>query len=138
MNNMTAVTTDLLISELIHWVNNSRGNTTVERIVLEHGAPFRGVDRPRGIRLGPIKNCYRNSYLAASRNGMLYVEGFAMVEDRPPFHHAWISPEGITAIDPTLRRPPSRVRFFGIPFSIGLATRELVETDQTLPLIGTW
>jgi hypothetical protein len=138
MNNLTTVSTDLLISELTRWANNSRGNTTVEQIVLEHGAPFTGVDRPRGMRLGPIKNCYRNSYKGATSNDMLYVEGFAMVDDRPPFHHAWISPDGITAIDLTLRRPPSRVRFFGIPFSIGLATRELVETGRTLPLIGTW
>ena len=42
-------------------------------------------------------------------------------DNRPPFHHAWISPDGVQAIDLTLRHPPSSILFVGIPFSIGLA-----------------
>lgn len=135
----TATTTTPLIKALNRRVNVPCGDSTLEQIVLKHGTSFKGIDRPKGMRLGPSKDCYRNSYHAAGRHeGMLYVEGFAMVRDHFPFQHAWISPDGTHAIDLTIRYPPSEIQFFGIAFSIGKATTELVETDATLPLFCLW
>lgn len=139
MNKACVAASEILKKELTRRVNNEHGDSTIERIVLEHGTRFAGIDRPKGMRLGPIKNCYRNSYHAAGRHqGMLYVEGFAMVRKTLLIQHAWISPDGIHAIDLTLRHTSSDIEFYGIPFSIGLATTELVETDATLPLFCLW
>jgi hypothetical protein len=126
---------DPLMRELGRRVKTSHGDTTVEQIVLKYGVPFKGIDRPAGMRLGPKKNCFRNSYYAASkRDGLLYVEGFAMVKGGWLFHHAWVSADGVHAVDVTLRYAPSSIHLVGIPFPIGLATEEIVESGGLLPL----
>jgi hypothetical protein len=33
----------------------------VEEAVLEHGRPFIGIKRPKGYRLGPVRDCYVNA-----------------------------------------------------------------------------
>lgn len=126
-----------LAAELARRADSGHGDSTVERLVLQYGVSFKGIVRPKGMRLGPIKNCFRNSYHAAGKHdGMLYVEGFAMPKGYPPIEHAWISPDGIHAIDLTLRHPATDIEFLGIPFSIGLATSELFARGATLPLLS--
>src|ERR1017187_1728247 len=79
------------------------GNIRVEEAVLNHGRPFIGVERPTGYRLRKIKKCFANAgYLAYNSLG-LYVEGFVSPPGQPPLHHAWVTLDGVHAIETTLR-----------------------------------
>jgi hypothetical protein len=86
--------------------------------VIEYGRSFVGVKRPSEYRLGPIKNCYANAGNLAVDDEGIYVEGFAMSPGTGlPFHHAWLTTDGVNAIDVTLRSPAQDCSYFGIAFS---------------------
>ncbi len=53
-----------------------------------------------------------------------YVEGFAASDDMPPFHHAWLTLDGETAIDVTLRDTKAYF-FFGIEFPTAFLSKWL-------------
>jgi hypothetical protein len=93
------------------------GNVTVEEAVLKHGRPFIAIGRPTGYRLGRVKQCYANAGKAACAEKGIYVEGFAM-DSKRFFPHAWITLDGIHAIDLTLRDPVNNFFYFGIPFCV--------------------
>ncbi|MFQ3451795.1 hypothetical protein PMN64_00500 [Bradyrhizobium sp. UFLA01-814] len=139
MKNAPVATKGLLLKELSRRAYSKHGDNTIERIVLEHGVPFTGIDRPKGMRLRKAQYCFRNSFYAASEQpGMLYVEGFAAVANSVVVHHGWISPDGVHAIDVTLRYPPESIEFFGVAFTVGTATSELLQTNQLMPLFNSW
>jgi hypothetical protein len=74
---------------LLSHVKHSRGNTIVERFVLEYGRVFVGIKRPKEYRLGPIKKCFVNAGKLACYDRGIYVEGFAMSPGTGlPFQHA--------------------------------------------------
>jgi hypothetical protein len=126
------------ISTFLRWSVESfpSGNTRVEEIVLRHGRRFEPSSKPKGMRLGPKKKCFSNSYHVASKFDYLYVEGFALNEATGgPFHHAWISDDGVRAFDVTLRRPLVGLHYFGIAFPLSVATCEMVRSDLRLPLL---
>lgn len=94
------------------------GNVRVEEAVLNHGRPFIGVERPTGYPLRKRKQCFANAgYLAYNSLG-LYVEGFVSSPGQPPVHHAWVTLDGVNAIDVTLREPPTDCLYFGVPFPL--------------------
>jgi hypothetical protein len=99
------------------------GNVKVEEAVLEHGRPFIGIKRPKGYRLGPVRDCCVNAGDLALRGPGIYVEGFAMTKFNYLIQHAWITLDGVQAIDVTLREHPSDVLYFGIPFSLEVLLR---------------
>jgi hypothetical protein len=103
--------------ELSRRVTAHFGNIKVEKAVLEHGRPFTWVGRPKGYRQCAIKNCFANAGILASSERGIYVEGFAMKPGNVLFHHAWITLDGVHAIDVTLRACTPDVVYFGIPFS---------------------
>lgn len=99
-------------------VRKSRGNTVVERFVLEYGRAFIGIERPSEFPLGKIKNCYVNAGDLAGDDQGIYVEGFAMSPGTGlPFQHAWLTTDGVSAIDVTLQSPAQNCWYFGIAFS---------------------
>ena len=94
-----------------------------EKLVLEFGAPYVGIKRPRGFRLGPKKHCFGNAAEAlisaddeCSRS-VTYVEGYAMCPNLPPFQHAWLALDDRDAVELTIRRAPREMAFFGVSFS---------------------
>jgi hypothetical protein len=95
-----------------------KGNVKVEEAVLKNGRPFVGIKRPSGYPLLTIKQCFTNSARLAYRERGTYVEGFVSVAGELPIHHAWVTLDGIHAIDVTLRGPASDCQYFGIPFSL--------------------
>ena len=104
--------------ELRSVVRDSRGNTVVEQYVIEYGRSFVGIKRPREYRLGPIKNCFANAGNLAVDDEGIYVEGYAMSPGTGlPFQHAWLTTDGISAIDVTLRSPAQDCWYFGVAFS---------------------
>jgi hypothetical protein len=99
------------------------GNVKVEEAVLEHGRPFIGIERPKGYRRRAAKQCFVNAGDLAYRGRGVYVEGFAMLDNNFPFHHAWITRDGVQAIDVTLTDPGPGVSYLGIPFSLEVLER---------------
>lgn len=91
--------------------------TETELAVLANGHPFVPTVRPKGFDLGKPKDCFVNAgdYAISDPKFGTYVEGFAASDDMPPFHHAWLTLDGETAIDVTLR-DATGFSFFGIEF----------------------
>ena len=104
---------------LLSLVSTSGGNTIVESTVLEHGRPFIGMKRPKNYRPRAIKECFSNAGNLACEERGVYVEGFVIVPNLGGLtHHAWITIDGIYAIDVTLRSHIPDCLYFGIPFSL--------------------
>jgi hypothetical protein len=109
-------------------------NLKVEEVVLKYGRPFTAVDRPKGFRLGAKKECFLNSYYAADKGQGFYVEGYGLYEDWL-FQHAWITLDGLHAVDVTLRGSVSGYHFFGIPIPLVILRAEAVAREGRLPLL---
>jgi hypothetical protein len=89
------------------------------RAVVMHGHPYVAAPRPKGFRRQwARRQCFRNAGSLALRNLGTYVEGFAARPDQPPFHHAWITVDGQTAIDPTIPDAEVVGSYFGIAFPV--------------------
>jgi hypothetical protein len=93
-----------------------------------HG--FIPIKRPKGYRQRKAKACFANcSDLALDGRGK-YCEGFAvgLADDGGPFifavHHAWVTLDGIHAIDPTLKHPG--VFYFGIEYEVGAVAKKIL------------
>jgi hypothetical protein len=130
-----------VVSKMRRQIQQDFGNLTIERLVLKYGRSFKGIERPKDYELGRKKQCYTNSFnLADAGHGDshrgFYVEGFALRGDHL-FQHAWVTPDGLHAIDVTLREPASENYFFGIPFSHKLLFAEACSRDNRacLPLL---
>jgi hypothetical protein len=74
---------------------------TMERFVLKHGVEGRA--RKPGRRKGKLKECFKNSTVAAFKGGLRYVEGYALKPGLIPVHHAWNLDEEGRVIDLTWR-----------------------------------
>ena len=67
-----------------------------------------------------------------------YVEGFALYPDgRGPVHHAWLTLDGIHAVDVTWRMGPAGCDYFGITFTNGVLERFTSRTRSWGPLLGS-
>ena len=107
----------------------------VEPAVLKYGRAFIGINRPKGYRQRAAKNCYLNSFYLADAERGVYVDGFSLLPDQGLlFRHAWITLDGIHAVDVTLRHPAPECHFFGIPFSLEILSAEVVARQGLLPL----
>jgi hypothetical protein len=101
--------------------------TDAERVVLELGKEYRPILRRGIFRLRANKQCFYNAGEYAGRGPEYgnYVEGYAAYVDQPLFHHAWLSLDGETAIDVTLRDPKKYV-YFGIEIPTYLVSKLLL------------
>src|SRR5262245_34286586 len=98
----------------------SKVRLTVEETVLKYGRGYIGIERPKGFRHQRArKQCFRNAAEAALRGRGQYVEGYTLNRTdhlHMIFQHAWITLDGVHAIDQTLPDAPAH-DYFGIPFS---------------------
>jgi hypothetical protein len=125
--------TNNLLSELQRDVEMSRGNTSVEKLVLKYGRSFNPVTRPKGIRQRAAKACFKNSLLVADAGRAFYVEGFAMKTSlgrRSTFRHAWSTRDGINAFDTTLK-DNSDCLYLGVAIPTKLVWEKWFKTDGT-------
>lgn len=84
------------------------------RGVAEHGHKFIGIERPKGHgHQMALKMCFRNAARLAMDGRGTYVEGYALVPGGLPFDHAWITLDGLHAVDQTLTNA-SAYDYFGI------------------------
>jgi hypothetical protein len=93
--------------------------------LLEHGEEMGpNIKRPKGFRLGPMKQCYMNSTKKAmelyyrGEQEWFYCEGYVVSGKLPiPIAHAWLANRKGEVIDLTLRNyEPGELSYFGIPF----------------------
>jgi len=101
--------------------------------VLDHGRPFVGVGRPKGFRKRADRQCFYNAWSSAIRGGGEYVEGYALPNNDwgTPVHHAWITLDGVHAIDQTWRVPGQA--YIGIQFPRKIASRYCIEGRYCKP-----
>ena len=101
---------------LLRW--KDKHVSEAELAVLEFGRIFTPINRPKGFRLRKAKQCFANAGDYATRDDPKlgnYVEGFTASKSQTPFHHAWLTLDGETAIDVTLP-DASDYTYFGIEF----------------------
>jgi hypothetical protein len=78
------------------------------RLLLDHGTEGRGAPKPRGVKYGKKRECFRNAlHLAMARPDLTYVEGIACWHI--PTAHAWCVDAKGRVIDPTWRVPKADV-----------------------------
>lgn len=94
--------------------------------LLDQGRLFVPVKRPRGVRLGTKRMCYRNALMRAEAHGLGYAEGYALGIACIPVHHAWCVDADGNAIEVTWPEPGSA--YFGVQFNI--EDVELTTTKQ--------
>src|SRR4051794_40728183 len=61
----------------------------IEDFVLRHGIAYEPRPLPPSIRRGPMKGCFRNAYRLSKREGLTYVEGYALDRSGMITLHAW-------------------------------------------------
>lgn len=89
------------------------GHSCLEEFVLKNGREFTYQPRPKHIKLGTIRQCYKNAARLAMRNrDLTYVEGYAFGVF--PVLHAWcVTKEGIV-IENTWKEDMC-VSYYGVP-----------------------
>ncbi|WLA83223.1 hypothetical protein [Bradyrhizobium elkanii] len=118
-------------------IRHSIGNVRLPTIVQKHGRAFRPQARPKGFRLRAQQQCFLNSFHLADAERGIYVEGFAMVNGQH-FHHAWVTLDGVHAVDVTLRSP-EEAQFFGIAFSLPTLRKQICGVRKgKLPMLDPY
>jgi len=93
-------------------MNKLHGYYSMEDFVYKNGQSFKARKLPKNIKLGTMKECYRNAALLAIDNAKYYyVEGYAL--GVIPVMHAWCIDKNKCVIDPTW---PDGKEYFGVVF----------------------
>jgi hypothetical protein len=97
----------------------------LDRFVLRNGKAF--APGKRIGRKGKAKECYSNATEFVLRHhDAIYVEGFVINKRLPiEIHHAWVTFDGKTAMDPTL--DAERHEYFGVEFDTNTLRKEIVK-----------
>lgn len=108
------------------------------QFILRHGRAFEPDLLTFKGWTGEPKNCFGNAAMVVLTKDptLTYVEGYA--DAIIPFHHAWLTRDDGTIIDPTLRledREGENPRaYFGVPFDSDFVRRFILRT-QTFGLL---
>jgi hypothetical protein len=97
------------------------GNPSIEMLeaLRQRGKEYVAIPRPKGFRhQKEMKECFYNAYTTAmKRREARYVEGLAFAPNGTWLPHAWLTTDGIHAIDQTWNYQEG-IRYFGIQFPI--------------------
>ena len=108
---------------------------SVEDFLLAHGRQWPARPKPRGVKYGRIKECFRNAFILAEAHegeGWTYVEGYA--GRAIPVHHAWAVDAAGNVVDNTFRPSkflPDADDYFGVAFTLDYVRRFTLRS-------GTW
>jgi hypothetical protein len=111
------------------------------KLLIGGGHEFIPVRRPKGYRKRKDKECFGNAVdLALDERGK-YVEGFAMTDLGLAVHHAWVTLDGVHAIETTWHEPG--LFYFGIEYDNKAVARRVLakpfdgyaQLDPAEPLI---
>jgi hypothetical protein len=96
----------------------------LDRFVLRNGKAF--TPGKRIGRKGKAKNCYGNATKVVLRDpDATYVEGFVVNKELPiEIHHAWVTYDGKTVMDPTL--DAENYEYFGVEFDTSTLRKEMI------------
>jgi hypothetical protein len=132
------MTSTTIIADLEHMFRACGGkDRPALRAVLDHGCPYVGEKRPKGYRKRKAGCCFRNAAKLAIRGRGTYVEGFASFLDDTPIHHAWVTLDGVHAIDATWTwHDPADCRYFGIAFPPLILARHCISQRYFVPLLS--
>ena len=101
---------------------------STEGIVLKHGKFYTPQPLPKGYKRAKSKECFKNAYELSQREGLTYVEGYAVPDFIDlPIHHAWVVDKAGNVIDNTWKTPGSV--YFGISFDNEFVMSVIVETE---------
>ncbi len=124
------------LPSLLQWFADTIGRSNPDvrnayALVLEFGRSFTPQPKPKGIKWGRRKRCYKNAYdLMKEHPALTYCEGFVLLEKVSlPIAHAWCSDQAGGVVDNTVRA--STIAYFGIPFDRSWATR-MIESGTGL------
>jgi hypothetical protein len=92
------------------------------REVVDHGQSYVGRSRPKGYRKWAKKRCFYNAARLARDDRGVYVEGYASHRDGRVHHHAWVTLDGVHAIDVTWNNPAD-CHYLGIAFPKEIVSR---------------
>jgi hypothetical protein len=101
--------------------------------VIDHGRPYVGIGRPKCYRKRADKACFFNAADLAMQDRGTYVEGYASFGGGFPIYHAWITLDGVHAIDPTWRCPADR--YVGVAFPAEIVARHGLDGRYWKPLM---
>lgn len=74
--------------------------------IVENGHAYRGTPLPAGVKRWPVGSCIPGAQDFEDRGVGRFVSGFVLRPGtRTPIHHAWVTPDGNRALDPTLPDP---------------------------------
>jgi hypothetical protein len=128
-------TSDIIsvLKQELRWFkdNNRQPMPYAVQAVIDHGRPYIGISRPKGYRhQRRVKECFWNAARLAIGERGTYVEGFGTHDDdvRGPIHHAWITLDGVHAIDPTWNIPANKIAgmsYVGIAFPTEIVARHM-------------
>jgi hypothetical protein len=106
------------------------GRNSTYRLVQISETSSLGAERPKAWRQRAPKQCFRNASNLAFDKKCLYVEGFALARvDGLMIHHAWVTIDGVHALDPTWA-DATVCAYFGIAFRAELVGRALNSCRQ--------
>lgn len=101
-----------------------------EEFVLEHGKRYEVMNKPKWVKKGIIKECFKNSFDAVLINPteLTYCEGYAT--GVIPVHHAWLVYKD-KVIDPTWHGRNiinKNTEYFGVEFNWNYVRKVALET----------
>jgi hypothetical protein len=106
--------------------------------VVDHGRQYVGISRPKGYRKRKDKQCFWNAADLALTDRGTYVEGYAnLPAGGGPMHHAWVTLDGVHAIDPTWR-DPTNCHYVGIAFPKEIVARYGISEGYFVPLLSDY
>lgn len=104
--------------------------------VLEEGKLYEAAPLPEEFTKHDNRECFGNAFdLASTHDDLTYVEGYAL--RLIPIMHAWVTRDGVTAIDPTWDNP-EECQYFGVEFPIGLVAASALRNNRYGSVIDDW
>jgi len=119
-----------MIEDIIHErmeIFNKVGHPDLTgRFILKHGIEMPAVQWTG--KYGKPKQCFQNAFNAFMKDrNLTYVEGYCTAKNFAfPFNHAWVTRDGKTAHDPTLKNP-EQYEYFGITFPRQFTLKAVME-----------
>lgn len=104
-------------------------------LAIEWGKEYEPQELPNKYPKGVPQYCFSNSFKAAREYGLVYVEGFAALDDLPlPIHHAWcVEPGSNKVIDVTT----TKIAYYvGIPFKLSALKKHT--TKDNMSILDQW
>lgn len=130
-----------LLTQLLH-SGQSRGRNNFLRLtacefVVEHGWWYTPKLLPKHLPRGKQNECFKNAFdLAFDDPDLIYVEGYATLDDGTRVAHAWVTDQHGNAFDSTWPKPGTA--YAGVPFNTEFTNLNHVKNEAVICLIDDY